>query len=201
MFEVEDLAFSYPACRLFDGWSASIRAGVTLVRDEAGRGKTTLMRLMAGEIAPQRGRLRIHGIDSRDHPAAYRAQLFWVDPRTEAFDRMTPVDCFASQRAIYPRFDDAALSGLVEGLDLHAHLSKPLFMLSTGSKRKVWLAAAFSSGAALTLLDMPFAALDKPSMGVVLRHLRAAAVDPARALVLADYEAPEDVALSATLQL
>ena len=35
--------------------------------------------------------------------------------------------------------------------------------LSAGTRRKVWLAGAFASGAAVTLLDEPFAALDLPT--------------------------------------
>ena len=58
-------------------------------------------------------------------------------------------------------------------------------MLSTGSRRKVWLAAAFASGAALTLLDQPFAAVDKASMRVMIEWLNGAA-QAGRAVVVAE---------------
>ena len=74
-------------------------------------------------------------------------------------------------------------------------------MLSTGSRRKVWLAAAFASGAALTLLDQPFAALDKVSMGVITELLQEAAGHPERAWVVADYVAPPGVPLAGQAQL
>ena len=74
-------------------------------------------------------------------------------------------------------------------------------MLSTGSKRKVWLAAAFASGAAVTLLDEPFAALDKASIGFVLELLGDVAAHTERAWVLADFEAPGKVPLAAILDL
>ena len=74
-------------------------------------------------------------------------------------------------------------------------------MLSTGSKRKVWLAAAFASGAPVTLLDEPFAALDQASIGFVMELLQDAAQHPTRAWVLAHYEAPGEVPLAAIIEL
>ena len=90
---------------------------------------------------------------------------------------------------------------LMQALDLTLHLEKPLYMLSTGSKRKVWLAAALASGAALTLLDEPFAALDRSSIRSVLDLLREAASHRQRAWVVADYEAPPGVPLAQHIDL
>lgn len=80
-------------------------------------------------------------------------------------------------------------------------MNKQLYMFSAGSKRKVWLAAAFASGAAVTLLDEPFAALDKASIGFVVELLEDAADHPERAWVIADYEAPGDVRLASVIDL
>jgi ABC-type Mn2+/Zn2+ transport system ATPase subunit len=101
----------------------------------------------------------------------------------------------------YPLFATADLGRVVEGLYLAPHVDKPMYMLSTGSKRKVYLAAAFASGAALTLLDSPFAALDKPSIGFVMALLHEAAKHPARAWVVAHYDGLGDVPLVNTVDL
>jgi len=74
-------------------------------------------------------------------------------------------------------------------------------MLSTGSKRKVWLSAAFASGAAVTLIDEPFVALDKRSIDFLLELLQDVADHPARAWVVADYTAPAGVPLAAMVEL
>ena len=84
---------------------------------------------------------------------------------------------------------------------LGPHLTKPGTMLSAGTRRKVWLAGAFASGAAVTLLDEPFAALDKASIGFVLELLDDAAASSTRAWVVADYEAPRGVPLAAEVDL
>lgn len=193
--------FAYPERQLLSGWSAALSPGLTLVRGGDGRGKTTLLRLLAGQLPLDAGELHMHGISLADQAQAYRAQVFWMDPRSDAFDQMTPVDYFAAQRGSYPGFDNRALDRLVDGLALEPQLNKQLYMLSTGSKRKVWLAAAFASGAALTLLDMPFAALDKASIGFVLGLLEEAAGDPVRVWVVADYAAPGAARLAGLIDL
>jgi ABC-type multidrug transport system ATPase subunit len=201
LLQADGLHFSYPQRALFDNWSARIGPGVTLVRGGDGSGKTTLLRLLAGELAASGGRLQLNGIDLARQGAAYRQQVFWVDPRSDACDQMTVRDYFASIPGRHPGFDLQALAGLVAGWSLAPHLDKRLTMLSTGSKRKVWLAAAFASNAAVTLLDGPFAALDSASTGFLMTLLAQAATDPARAWILAHYEAPGDVALAATIDL
>ena len=201
ILDVKGLRFRYPERALFSDWSASLSPGVTVVLGGDGRGKTTLLRLLAGQLAADAGELNIHGVKLKTHAPGYRRQVFWTEPRTDAFDQMTPVQFFALQRNTYAGFDEGMLARCVQGLALTPELNKQLFMLSTGSKRKVFLSAAFASGAALTLLDMPFAALDKASIGYVLALLDDAATHPARAFVVADYAAPPGVPLAETIDL
>lgn len=190
---------------LFADLSFRILPGVTLVRGGDGRGKTTLMRLLAGDQhaggGKRSGQLAIRATSLQDHPEAYRKHVFWIDPKTEALEQMTVADFLASQQADWAGFDNATLAACVRDFDLADHLHKQLFMLSTGSKRKVFMAAAFASGAPVTLIDMPFAAVDKASGGFVIERLQRAATSQHRAWVVADYEAPKDVPLSGVIDL
>ena len=197
----EGLSFRYAARELFNSLSVHISPGVTWVRGGDGSGKTTLLRVLAGELPAHAGALHINSASLRDHPEAYRQQVFWSDPRSSAFDQMTALDYFKFVLPRYPQWDERLLGVLIAGLALEPHIEKPLYMLSTGSKRKVWLAAAFASGAAVTLLDEPFAALDKVSMVFVTELLEDAADHPGRAWVVADYAAPANVPLAATIDL
>ncbi|MBT9505592.1 ATP-binding cassette domain-containing protein [Rhodoferax sp.] len=201
VLSVEGLCFRYPERELFKNWSGCIRPGLTLLLGGDGSGKTSLLRLLAGALSADAGELQVHSTRLRDDPAAYRQQVFWVDPRSEAFEQISPVAYFQSLHDIYPKFDKQRLGELSTGLSLTEHMEKPMYMLSTGSKRKVWLAAAFASGASVTLLDDPFAALDKPSIRFVRELLAGAARDPSRACLLAHYEAPGDVPLTAVIKL
>jgi ABC-type multidrug transport system ATPase subunit len=199
--QVDQLCFSYPQEPLFTDMWLCAPPGVTLLRGGDGAGKTTLLRLLAGELPADTGELRINGVNITGAPAAYQKQVFWVDPRSTAFDQISANDYFRSLQGPYPLFATADLGRVVEGLYLAPHVDKPMYMLSTGSKRKVYLAAAFASGAALTLLDCPFAALDKPSIGFVMALLNEAAKNPARAWVVAHYDGLGDVPLVNTVDL
>lgn len=201
LLEVQNLHFHYPDRKLFTKLTVRIAAGVTLIQGGDGCGKTTLLRLLAGALAAEAGTFHIYQTNLKEQPAVYRQQLFWTEARSEAFDQLTPPEYFEMQSKSWPGFDKQRLTELIKGLAVEAHLHKKLFMLSTGSKRKVWLAAAFASGAAVTLLDEPFAALDTPSIRFVVQLLKDAAARQDRAYVIADYEAPDDVPLAAVIDL
>lgn len=197
-----NLRFGYPGCSLFADWSCQIPAGVTLLQGDEGSGKTTLLRLLSGHLAAQAGTLRCTEITLNPSTRkAYHDQVFCTDPRSEAFEALTPLQFFAQMALRYPRMDAALAVELADDLALTPHLDKTFFMLSTGTKRKVWLATAFASGAAVTLLDEPFAALDKTSIGWVIGLLEEAAQHPSRAWVVADYAPPPGVPLALTIDL
>ena len=74
-------------------------------------------------------------------------------------------------------------------------------MMSTGTRRKVLLATALAANSAVTLLDQPFMALDRPSIDYLLELLAKAAQETDRAWLVADYEAPGQIALAGVIRL
>lgn len=198
--EANALNFSYPDKKLFRQFTARFAPGISLLRGGDGRGKSTLLRLMAGTLSAQSGQLKINGIDLQSQPAKYKANLFFAEPRSDAFDALTALDYFQLQRSVYAEFNDTILAQITAGLGLDAHLHKQLFILSTGSKRKVFLAAALAASAAITLLDEPFAALDAASIACLLHWLKSSAT-ASRAWVIADYTAPAGLFLVQTVEL
>jgi ABC-type multidrug transport system ATPase subunit len=201
LLQVRDLHFSYPQQTLFGGWACSIPAGLTSLCGDEGSGKTTLLRLLAGELPADEGQFEVRGVRLDPQTAAYRQQVFWANPRSDALDQITAVAYFASLRPRYPTLDVDLLEELVDVLGLTQHRDKPMYMLSTGSKRKVWLAAAFASGTAVTLLDDPLAALDAASVDCVMELLEDAADHPSRAWVVAHHDPLDGLALAATISL
>lgn len=200
VLRAKDLGFAYPQRRLFQALSFELPPGLSLIRGGDGSGKTTLLRLLAGDLPSDGGALWLSGVSLSEQPFAYRSQVFRVDHQVIGLDQVTPEAYLSELSARHPDFDHAGLPALINGLSLEPHWQKPMYMLSTGSKRKVWLAAAFCAGAALTLLD-PFAALDQPSIRFVLGLLQGAATDPERAWLLADYQAPTGLSLASVIDL
>ena len=201
MLQIFKLSLAYPGCVVVRDFSTQAANGLVLVQGGGGRGKTSLVRLLAGELAADAGQLQLGSVWLHEKPAAYRQQVFWADPGTAAHDALTAKEYLRQVQHHYPTFDEARLNWAIEGLSLAPHLDKNIFMLSTGSKRKLYLAAAYASGAALTLLDTPFAALDKVSIRFAFRLLAEATQDSTRLWVLADYEQPEGMTLPVLIDL
>lgn len=201
LLHIHGLCFAYPECALFQGLDAEVPAGATLVLGADSSGKTSLLRILAGELPPDAGQLVLQGIALQAAPAAYRAQVFWGDPRSDALSEQVARDWLAALPARYPQFDAKALARHIEGFALEEHLDKRFLMLSTGTRRKLWTAGALASGAALTLIDEPVAGLDKPSMQYLQQALASTAAQPGRAVVVAHYEALPGVPWQATIAL
>lgn len=201
VLEVRGLRFAWPTRPLFANLDLLVRPGVTLVTGEDCCGKSSLLRLLAGDLDADAGTLTVQGIRLDAERERYRQRVMWIDPQTEAHDAITAAGYLESLHQHYPGFRAEVLAGLVDGFALAPHLNKPLYMLSTGSRRKVWLSAAFAAGTPVTLIDQPFAALDAPSVRFVTELLKEAAGHPERAWVIADHEAPPEVPLAGVITL
>jgi ABC-type multidrug transport system ATPase subunit len=201
ILEANGITFQFPQKLVFNNFSASVPAGITYITGDESTGKSTLLRLFAGDLSPQIGDVTINGINATNNIASYRKHVFWIDPRATMHDQISPHEFFDIQRKVYPTFDDIVLADLLENLSLTEHVSKEIYKLSAGSKRKIWLAAAFASGAAVTLLDEPFAALDTASIRNLIERLETYALHKKRAWVIADYVVPQSVSTVFTIDL
>lgn len=200
LLELDNVTIAYPGRALLAGWSARFPAGLSLLCGGEGRGKTSVLKLLAGALphASCSGSVRLAGAPLQ---AGAPGQLFWADPLSEQHAQLSPRQYFALQPPLFPDWDGAALARLIEGLALAEHLDKRCHMLSTGSRRKVWLAAAFAAGARVTLLDQPFAALDRAARDYLGGLLVQAGAAPGRVCIIADYAAPDGLALAARVDL
>lgn len=139
-------------------------AGLVAVTGDEGAGKTTLLRGL-GEDA------------------------LWLDLSLPGQDEHVPQQVWDALQQRCPLWDEQLQLDLIDALDLLPHLGKKLYMLSTGSRRKVALVGLLASGATVTCLDQPFAALDKSSARVIREFLADVADHQTRTWVVADYEA------------
>ncbi|MEJ8857076.1 ATP-binding cassette domain-containing protein [Variovorax robiniae] len=202
ILQLQDLGFAYPSQPpLATRWTASIGAGVTLLHGDTGSGKTTLLRILAGRQAAT-GRLSIEGVRLDAAPEAYRRKVFFVEPDTDAFDKQkSGRECTTALCADDAHFDAVRWQSLVEGFALAPHIDKPMYMLSTGSRRKVWLAAALAAGRPVTLLDEPTGALDAASIRCLWRTLAELSRDATRSFVIASGERITGLPLATTIDL
>jgi ABC-type multidrug transport system ATPase subunit len=165
---------------VFAGLDIQIPAGLTAVTGDEGTGKTSLLRLLAGDLPLQAG----------TRPAV---DALWLNLALPEHDETTPEQVWAELQKQCPQWNAALQDDLTQALSLQVHLGKKLFMLSTGSRRKVGLVALLACGATLTCLDQPYMSLDRVSIQVVRDFLNDMADHPTRAWLVADYEADPDV--------
>lgn len=190
---LRDLSFSWPRRHVFTDWSAEVGAGLTWLRGVNGSGKSTLLKLLAGALPPLAGEMQLTG-DVAMNPAtdalAWKREVFWCGPGPIAFDHLRPLEYFGFLQGLYPRFDATAVMAHAAGFGLAPHLGSPLASLSTGTQRKVWLAAALAVGTRLRLLDEPLNALDAASLAYLHAELARAAQPPHSLWLVASHEAP-----------
>ena len=157
------VAKSYGETEVLSSVDLSISPGsfVTLL-GPSGCGKTTLLRLIAGFIAPSRGRIRIDGVDMAGIPTQRRPigmvfQNLALFPHLNVFEniayglqlRKRPKDEIARRVAQF--IDIVGLAGLGE---------RRIAQLSGGQKQRVALARSLVLEPSILLLDEPLSALD-----------------------------------------
>lgn len=194
---VQGLHFGWPGIPLLRNLSLVLPAGVSVVCGEESSGKTTLLRLLSGDLMADSGSIVLHGPADQ----ALQTQVFRTEPRNDALDTISAQTWWAGLPGRYPNFNASLALELAHGFALEPHVEKPMYMLSAGSKRKVWLCAAFAAGTRLTLIDEPFAALDMASIRFLHGLLEEASCHPNRAWVLADHTPPEGLVLKKQLVL
>lgn len=166
---------------VFRGLDIAIRRGhVTAIMGPSGTGKTTLLRLITGQIAPDAGEVIV---DGRSVPRLTRRELYALRRRMGMLFQngalLTDLDVF--ENVAFPLREHARLpERLVRNIvltKLHAvGLRGAAGMmpqqLSGGMGRRVALARAIVMDPDILIYDEPFAGLDPISMGVVMRLIR-----------------------------
>jgi heme exporter protein A len=171
VLEADNLACLRGERVIFAGLSFRLEAGDALLLVGAnGTGKSTLLRLLAGLLAPAEGRLLWNCEDALADRARHAARLRYLshqDALKPALTTRENLDFFAQ---IWGGEADAALEAL--GLSPLADL--PARVLSSGQKRRLALARLALAPAALWLLDEPTVGLDAASVarlgGLLARH-------------------------------
>jgi len=179
--EIRDLYYGVGRRQVFSGLNICIRRGrITAIMGPSGTGKTTLLRLITGQIVPDRGTIIV---DGQDLAKMNRRQLYDLRKRMGMLFQngalLTDLDVF--ENVAFPLREH---SDLPERLIRHIVLTKLHAVglrgaaqmtpgeLSGGMARRVALARAMVMDPDMLIYDEPFAGLDPISMGVVLRLIR-----------------------------
>ena len=169
LIEVEGLGFSYHTVNVLDNICFAVGSGEFIALIGAnGTGKSTLLRLLLGELPPQHGTIKLLGEDVRNFKAWWKLGYLPQDSVALAAD--FPVSVLevvtmslyrevglfrlpgknAKQRAMYA----------LEQVGMQAYSARLIGELSGGQIQRVMLARALAAGSKLLLLDEPSNGMD-----------------------------------------
>jgi ABC-2 type transport system ATP-binding protein len=132
-----------------------------------GSGKSTLIRILSTLLLPDRGEVRVFGIDALRNPQGARPLLNRVSADPSFFRAMSAMENLLFYGRAYglsgseARERSAAILRRLHLGDRHAR--QPMLHLSRGQQQKVAVARAFLSAPRLMLLDEPTTGLDPRS--------------------------------------
>jgi ABC-type sugar transport system ATPase subunit len=166
MIQVQSLTVRVPGFVLQDATFAVPAGGLAVVTGPTGAGKTTLLETIAGVRPAQRGVIRLGTRDVQALPPEQRDvglvyQAAWLFPHLSV-----------EQNIAYGARTAVSVTAVVEALQMHALLVRPVATLSGGERQLVAIARALARAPQTLLLDEPFAAMDgvlrERTRGVVL---------------------------------
>lgn len=181
LVEVRDLYFRRGSRVICDGVDIDIRRGaITAIMGPSGTGKTTLLRLIGGQLRPDAGSLRFEG---HEIAALSQKRLFDLRKRMGVLFQsgalltdLSVYDNVAFPLREHTKLPERLIRDVVlmklEAVGLRGARNLYPAELSGGMARRVALARAIALDPDMIMYDEPFAGQDPISMGVLLRLIR-----------------------------
>ncbi len=178
---VEDLVFRRGRKVVFDGLSMTVPRGrVTTVMGPSGTGKTTLLRLIGGQLRPESGRIWVDGEEvarlSTRRLYALRKRMGMLFQTGALLTDMNVFENVAFPLREHTDLPEELIRNLVlmklEAVGLRAARDLSPAELSGGMARRVALARAIALDPDMILYDEPFAGLDPITMGQIVTLIR-----------------------------
>jgi phospholipid/cholesterol/gamma-HCH transport system ATP-binding protein len=179
--DVSDVHFAYEALPIFHGLSLAIPRGrITAILGVSGCGKTTLMRLIGGQLKPDRGGVSVYGEAVHDLDRAnlfrLRRKMGLMPQRSGLFSDLSVFENVAFPMRELTDLPEALINDLVMmklyAVGLEGVARKRPAELSGGMERRVALARAVALDPSLVMYDEPFAGLDPISLNVIATLIR-----------------------------
>jgi phospholipid/cholesterol/gamma-HCH transport system ATP-binding protein len=205
-----DLSFRHGDRVIFQDVSLAIPRGqVTAIMGPSGTGKTTLLRLISGQIRPDAGRIEVDGACIHE---LGRRELYQLRKRMgmlfQSGALFTDLNVF--DNVAFPLREHTRLSARLiriltlmklEAVGLRGACDLMPAELSGGMARRVALARAIALDPMMILYDEPFAGQDPISMGVLMKLIRTLNDALGLTSIIVSHDVKETVAIADYLYL
>ncbi|WP_456380244.1 ABC transporter ATP-binding protein [Thiolapillus sp.] len=181
LVRIADVHFSRGERKIFSGLNIDIPRGkITAIMGPSGTGKTTLLKLIGGQLRPDQGTVEVDGLDVHqlNTKELYRLRMR-MGMLFQSGALLTDLNVF--ENVAFPlrehtRLNEALLRKLVllklEAVGLRGARNLMPAELSGGMARRVALARAIALDPMMIMYDEPFAGQDPISMGVLVKLIR-----------------------------
>jgi len=181
LVEIDNLTFRRADRVIYDGITLSIPKGkITAVMGPSGIGKTTLLRLIGGQLTPDEGDIQFDGDSivamSRKELYQARRRMSMLFQSGALFTDMTVFDNVAFPLREHTKLSEDLIATTValklQAVGLRGAAQLMPSELSGGMARRAALARAIALDPDLIMYDEPFAGQDPISMGVLVKLIR-----------------------------
>lgn len=203
--EIRSLSFSRGARVIFDGVDINIvRGRITAILGPSGTGKTTLLRLIGGQLQPDAGSVLVEGRDlaglSRSELYAVRSRMGMLFQSGALFTDLSVYENVAFPLRAHTRLPEAMLRDLVliklNAVGLRGARDLMPSELSGGMARRVALARAIALDPDLVMFDEPFAGQDPIAMGVLVKLIKSLNQSVGVTSVIVSHDVPETLSIA-----
>lgn len=200
LIKIENLTFSRGKRKIFDNLSLEIPRGkLTGIMGPSGTGKTTLIKLIAGQLKPDSGRILVDGQDvhqlSRKNLYKLRSKMGMLFQSGALLTDLSSFENVAFPLREHFKLSEAEISEIVLA-KLHSvglKNAKDLMPaeLSGGMARRVAMARAFVLDPEMVFYDEPFAGQDPITMGVLVELIKTLSQTENTSSLVISHDVPE----------
>jgi ABC-2 type transport system ATP-binding protein len=185
MIQIQNISFAYQKKPVFDGLNLQFEAGhVYGLLGKNGTGKSSLLRNIAGLLAPRKGSITVNGHTPFKRHPAFLEDVFMVPEEFYLPDIAVPA--FIQHYApFYPRFNPDKFRNYISVFEIPA--DSTLQNMSYGQKKKVLISFALATNAKVLLMDEPTNGLDIMSKSQ-FRKILAEALDEEQCIIISTHQ-------------
>ncbi|NWO06148.1 MAG: ATP-binding cassette domain-containing protein [Alteromonadaceae bacterium] len=201
---LKDVVFSREGRRIFDGVSLNIPRGkVTAIMGPSGTGKTTLLKLIGGQLKPDSGDVMVAGqaVPKLSRKALYRLRekMGMLFQSGALFTDLSVYENVAFPLREHTRLPADMIRDIVlmklEAVGLRGARELMPAQLSGGMTRRVALARSIALDPELIMYDEPFTGQDPIAMGVLVKLIRDLNSSMGLTSVLVSHDVPESLSI------
>jgi phospholipid/cholesterol/gamma-HCH transport system ATP-binding protein len=205
LIRIRGLRFFRGARAIFDGVDIDIPRGqVTTIMGPSGTGKTTLLRLIGGQLRPDAGTVEVDGVDvhklDNQGLVQLRKRMGMLFQSGALLTDLNVFDNVAFPLREHTILPESMIRKLVllklEAVGLRGARDLRLSELSGGMARRVGLARAIALDPMMIMYDEPFSGQDPISMGVLVKLIRSLNDASGLTSLLVSHDVQEAAAIS-----